>query len=274
MRALRSPLTWATSPAPGDKHGTKNAEKICEIELELLSGSMEHLFTLCHTLQRRLALIPALPTKPSAATSVISRLLQLRRLPRHLAEHPPTPRARHRQLLLAQVEHLQRNESGLLQHKDPGICTSHALPCAACVVPWLFSRPFCRPTTTRNLHRAGETVATAGAYRDWDVFLHDTLPPMLRALPHHPELRALRKLAQHGSRRRPQRNPPALQQCACMVGCCSISPPRMPSTCRKLPTCAISAGNAGRNNGGMKARYWRRKHQPTLRVPCTACAAA
>ena len=183
---------------PGNKRGAKNEEKICEIELELLSGSMEHLFTLCHTLQRRLALIPALPSKAERgyqcylATPAAPAFAP----PPQLSTTDPPGHAL-RQLLLAQVEHLQRNESGLLQHKDPEYLHQSRLALRRLRSALAFFSPLLPADyNTQFAPRWRKLSRLLGHTRDWDVFLHDTLPPMLRALPHHPELRALRKLAQ------------------------------------------------------------------------------
>lgn len=179
------------------KHGEKRSEKICEIELELLSGNVAHLFTLCRALQRRVTLIPALPSK---AERGYQRFLDTPPVP--VFAPPPAlapdadPALALRELLLAQIEHLQRNENGLIRHKDPEYIHQARLALRRLRSALAFFAPLLPPDYLAQFAPRWQKLSRLlGQTRDWDVFLHDTLAPMRRAFPQRSELRALHKLA-------------------------------------------------------------------------------
>lgn len=95
-------------------------EPICELELELLQGEVGELFALARELQADLPLHPALASKAERGYALflgtVARPVKAVSCP---LPATLTPRAAFRDLALAALEHLQRNEAGVGNAAEP-----------------------------------------------------------------------------------------------------------------------------------------------------------
>ncbi|WP_415033434.1 CHAD domain-containing protein [Azonexus sp.] len=187
-------LGWISA---GKHEGKTRKERICELELELLSGGTEQLFTLCHALQRRVTLIPALPSKAERGYRLF---LGTRAAP--VCAPAPTlaaaemPLAAVRRILLADLEHLQHNEAGLLGRKNPEYVHQARLALRRLRSSLAFFAPLLPADYTAHFAPRWQQLARQlGVTRDWDVLLHDTLAPIQHAFPDDPHVRSLCKQA-------------------------------------------------------------------------------
>ncbi len=164
----------------GERH-----ETLCEVELELLNGTVADLFALARELQA------SLPLRPSAASKAERgyRLFRGDDAQPFKARAPAltrdaTPVAAFRRIALACLEQLQRNEAGAAIGDDPEYVHQarvalrrmrSALKLFAPVLPADFA-----PIWGGAL---GTLAAPLGEARNWDVFVGETLPPILSAFP-------------------------------------------------------------------------------------------
>ncbi|MDD2883411.1 MAG: CYTH and CHAD domain-containing protein [Dechloromonas sp.] len=177
-------------------------QKISEVELELLEGDIADLFSFAQQLQQDIALRPAIASKAESGYRLFKRTP-----PRPARSTPSpvrpgqTPIQAFRLIALACLEQLQRNEAGLLTNNQPEYIHQarvairrlrSALALFAPLLPAEFQKNFRKPWK-----KLADTLGTA---RNWDVFIDDTLPPILAAFPDTPAAQRLRKAARQQRR--------------------------------------------------------------------------
>ncbi len=173
---------------------------ICEVELELVSGNMADIFGLTRELQNTLDLRPAVASKAERGYALFAGLPETPFKARTATLDPEmTPVAAFRTIALGCLEHYQRNERGLIASTDPEYVHQarvalrrlrSAIKLFAPVLPADFATAY---------GQTWQTLAGAlGDARNWDVFVAETLPPILAAFPGH---RDARRLAREGARR-------------------------------------------------------------------------
>ncbi len=198
--------TWLLEPAPGVsielaldhgevRHGERR-EPISEIELELLSGPQSALFDLAQALQEEI------PLRPEAASKA-ERGYRLFRdeapRPVRAGASPVTaalaPVAAFRAVAFDCLEQLLRNEAGALRGEDPEFVHQarvavrrlrSALRLWAPLLPADFLDAW-RPAWQAFGQGLGEA-------RNLDVFVNETLPPLLERFPDHAAPRQLQQL--------------------------------------------------------------------------------
>ncbi len=177
--------------------------KISEVELELLDGSVAELFNFAQQLQQDLPLRPAISSKAESGYQLFKHTPPR---PTRAAPSPvrpgQTPIQSFRLIALACLEQLQRNEPGL--RSDNPVEYIHqarvairrlrsALALFAPLLPLEFQKKFRKPWK-----KLADTLGTA---RNWDVFIHETLPPIADAFPEHQGTQSLLKAARQQRRR-------------------------------------------------------------------------
>ena len=177
-------------------------EQICEIELELKSGTPDCLFELA--LEIATALPVRLDNRSKAesgyALAANSKPAPVKAVPAALTAQITVDDA-FVALISECVVHMQANEAGLLQGRDPEYLHQARVGLrrlrsvfrvfAAAVPPEPFATPL------EQLKALGRTL---GAARDWDVFVTDTLRRSARAVTDHPGMAALKRRAQAARR--------------------------------------------------------------------------
>lgn len=170
---------------------------ICEIELELLRGTVEDIFGLTRQLQADLNLVPAIASKAERGYNLFTNT-PLRPFRAKTAPLTPelTPVEAFRQIALGCLEHFQRNEPGLLSGNDLEFVHQarvalrrlrSAIKLFAPVLPAQFVSAY---------GQTWKTLASAlGDARNWDVFLTETLPPIQTAFPDNRDIKQLRNAA-------------------------------------------------------------------------------
>jgi inorganic triphosphatase YgiF len=187
--------------AAGDRR-----EPICEIELELRSGTPRCLFDLA------LEIAAALPVRlenRSKAESGYALAANLKPAPVKAAPAALTAQMTVEEAFVALVSqclgHMQANENGLLQGRDPEYLHQARVGLRrlrsvfrvfGAAVPW---KPF--EALLEQLKALGQTL---GAARDWDVFVTEMLMRSARDVTDHPGIADLKKRAQMARRRADQ----------------------------------------------------------------------
>lgn len=173
---------------------------LCEVELELIDGDIADLFALTRDLQATLPLRPSVASKAERGYALFAdeplRPCKARLAP--LARETP-PIEAFRQIALACLEQLQRNEAGVIAGGDPEFVHQarvslrrlrSALKVFAAVLPENYATAW---------GQAWQTLAAAlGEARNWDVLVHETLPPIQAAFP---DCRPVRRLLNEARRR-------------------------------------------------------------------------
>ncbi len=175
---------------------------ICEVELELLSGAIGDLFALAKALQA------SLPLRPSAASKAERGYAQfLDEPPRpckaRLQPLDPdaTPSQAFRQIALACLEQLQRNEAGVIQGTDPEFVHQARVALRRLRSAIKVFAPALPADFATAWSQAWQTLAAAlGEARNWDVLVNETLPPLQAAFPDHRPLARLAAAAHRQSR--------------------------------------------------------------------------
>ena len=173
---------------------------LCEVELELISGDIADIFALTRLLQETLHLRPSVASKAERGYALFGdealRPFRARLMPLNAKA---TPVEAFRQIALACLEQLQRNEAGIIASGDPEFVHQarvalrrlrSALKLFAPALPQEFADAW---------GQAWQTLASAlGEARNWDVLVSETLPPIEAAFP---DYRPLNRLRAEGRRR-------------------------------------------------------------------------
>ncbi|MBS1144805.1 MAG: hypothetical protein H6R14_2211 [Proteobacteria bacterium] len=175
---------------------------ICEIELELLSGRVEDIFTLTRKLQDNIELCPAIASKAERGYALyLDEPLRPFKSKPVLIDEKQTPIEAFRSIALGCLEHFQRNEKGLLTGSDPEFVHQARVALRRLRSAIKLFAPVLPPEFVNAYGKTWQTLAGAlGDTRNWDVFLAETLPPIAEAFPDNRDIKRLRKAAQHRAR--------------------------------------------------------------------------
>jgi len=173
---------------------------ICEVELELISGNMADIFALTRELQNTLDLLPAVASKAERGYALFAGLPETPYKARTATLDPEmTPVAAFRAIALGCLEHFQRNERGLIASKDPEYVHQARVALRRLRSAIKLFAPVLPVDFVAAYGQTWQTLAGAlGDTRNWDVFVAETLPPILAAFPGH---RDARRLLREGTRR-------------------------------------------------------------------------
>lgn len=160
---------------------------ICEMELELLSGHLDDIFGLTRKLQKDFDLRPAVDSKAERGYALFTDE------PQHPFHAAPvalsaelTPVEAFRRIALNCLEHLQRNEFGLLAGGPPEFIHQARVALRRLRSAIKLFSPVLPRDFVDTYGATWKTLAGAlGTARNWDVFLTETLPPILQAYPEH-----------------------------------------------------------------------------------------
>lgn len=177
-------------------------EKICEIELELLSGKIDDIFGLTRQLQRDFNLHPAIASKAERGYDLFldapQRPFKAKMVPIS-AEQTPVEAFRH--IALNCLEHFQRNEAGLLAGGEAEFIHQARVALRRLRSAIKLFAPVLPAEFVTAYGQTWQTLAGAlGDARNWDVFLEETLPPIEDAFPDHPDVKRLRRAAEQNAR--------------------------------------------------------------------------
>jgi inorganic triphosphatase YgiF len=175
---------------------------ICEIELELLSGRVDDIFSLTRQLQETVDLFPAIASKAERGYALFLNepLRPFKSKPVSINEEQ-TPVDAFRCIALSCLEHFQRNEKGLLTNGDPEFIHQARVALRRLRSAIKLFAPVLPPDFVAAYGQTWQTLAGAlGDTRNWDVFLEETLPPIAEAFPDNRDIKRLRKEAQRRAR--------------------------------------------------------------------------
>jgi len=172
-------------------------EKICEIELELLSGSVTDIFALTRQLQQGINLYPAIASKAERGYNLfLNTPLQPFKARLVAINAQQTPLEAFRAIALGCLEHFQRNEKGLLTTSDPEFIHQARVALRRLRSAIKLFAPVLPAEFVSTYGQTWQTLASAlGEARNWDVFLGETLPPIQQAFPADKDIKRLRKAA-------------------------------------------------------------------------------
>jgi triphosphatase len=182
----------------GEVRTDQTAEPICELELELKSGSPEALFDLAVALQEQVRLRIENRSKVERGQTLAGLVESApckAQTPAIDADMPVS--GAFQTTAFACLSHAQANERGILAGSpDPEYVHQmrvglRRLRSAFSVFGPVLPRPACQPAIDEIRWIAG----TLGPARDWDVFATETLPPILEAFPDHAGLAQLAQAA-------------------------------------------------------------------------------
>jgi len=176
---------------------------ICEIELELLYGHIDDIFGLTRQLQDTLDLRPAIASKAERGYAVfVGTPATPFRAKAATLNSTLTPTQAFRNIALGCLEHYQRNEHGLIASKDPEYVHQARVALRRLRSALKLFAPVLPADFVAAYGQTWQTLASAlGDARNWDVFVSETLPPILAAFPNQRD--ALR-LQREGKRRAQQ----------------------------------------------------------------------
>lgn len=196
----QSQLEVALDQGHIDSHGRR--DKICEIEIELLSGQVADLFALARQLQQDIDLRPAIASKAERGYDLHldapRRPFKAKMAQIHAEQ---TPIQAFRNIAHNCLEHFQRNEAGLLANGEAEFIHQARVALRRLRSAIKLFSPVLPPEFVATYGQTWQTLAGAlGEARNWDVFLEETLPPIEDAFPGHPDIKRLRRLAQQHAR--------------------------------------------------------------------------
>lgn len=176
---------------------------LCELELELLDGEVADLFALCRELQKSFHLHPSAASKAERGYNLFAdeapRPFKARPLP--LAAEL-TPVEAFRRITLGCLEQLQRNEAGIIHGKDPEFVHQGRVALRRMRSAMKLFAPVLPADFVAAYGQAWRALAaTLGTARNWDVFVAETLPPILAAFPAERRARRLLGEGRHRARR-------------------------------------------------------------------------
>lgn len=179
---------------------------ICEIELELIDGHIGDIFGLTRQLQDTLDLRPAVASKAERGYAVFAGTPDTPFRAKTATLGPDlTPIQAFRNIALGCLEHYQRNERGLIASKDPEYVHQARVALRRLRSALKLFAPVLPADFVAAYGQTWQTLASAlGDARNWDVFVSETLPPILAAFPRQRD--ALRLLREGTRRARQARN--------------------------------------------------------------------
>ena len=168
---------------------------ICEIELELVDGHIGDIFGLTRLLQDSLDLRPAIASKAERGYAVFSGMAEKPFRAKAATLCPAqTPVEAFRHIALGCLEHYQRNEHGLIASKDPEYVHQARVALRRLRSALKLFAPVLPADFVAAYGQTWQTLASAlGDARNWDVFVSETLPPILAAFPLHRDAQRLQR---------------------------------------------------------------------------------
>jgi inorganic triphosphatase YgiF len=185
----------------GSIEGGGRKTPICEIELELLDGRIADLFALTRALQDDLDLRPAIASKAERGYALfLGEAPAPFKAKTAAIDESMSPVAAFRAIALGCLEHFQRNERGLAAgDTDPEYVHQARVALRRLRSALKLFAPALPPDFVAAYGQAWQSLAGAlGDARNWDVFVTETLPPLVAAFPEHPDTRRLQR---EGTRR-------------------------------------------------------------------------
>lgn len=166
---------------------------ICEVELELISGRVDDIFELTRQLQQHLPLHPEVASKAERGYRLFrnepEQAFRAKPLPIHADQ---TPVEAFRTIALGCLEHFQRNEAGLLAGGEPEFIHQARVALRRLRSAIKLFAPVLPENFVAAYGQSWQTLAGAlGEARNWDVFLEETLPPIVKAFPHNHDVHRL-----------------------------------------------------------------------------------
>lgn len=166
---------------------------ICEVELELISGRVDDIFELTRQLQQHLPLHPDVASKAERGYRLFrnepEQAFRAKPLPIHADQ---TPVEAFRTIALGCLEHFQRNEAGLLAGGEPEFIHQARVALRRLRSAIKLFAPVLPENFVAAYGQSWQTLAGAlGEARNWDVFLVETLPPIINAFPHNHDVHRL-----------------------------------------------------------------------------------
>lgn len=173
---------------------------LCEVELELVSGEVADLFALTRELQTQFHLHPSVASKAERGYTLFAdepaAPFKAKPLP---VSAEMTPVAAFRTIALGCLEHLQRNEAGVAHSGHPEFVHQARVALRRMRSAMRLFAPVLPGAFVEAYGQAWRTLASGlGNARNWDVFVGETLPPILAAFP---DDRSARRLEREGRRR-------------------------------------------------------------------------
>lgn len=197
-RVIR-PLAWpdGTRVELALDHGSvqagERAEPISEMELELKAGDATRLFDLAQTLAVDLSLRLGHASKAERGYLLAGLVKRAPHKQQRIGLDPAMPAAAAiRRVALACIAQMQANEEGLLAGRDPEYLHQLRVGLRRLRSCMAMLRKHVPPERTQALVEELRWLGRAlNPARDWDVFMTETLPPLLRVFPQDTGLAAL-----------------------------------------------------------------------------------
>lgn len=166
---------------------------ICEVELELISGRVEDIFELTRQLQQHVTLHPEVASKAERGYRLFRSEPEQPFRAKPLPIHPEqTPVEAFRTIALGCLEHFQRNEAGLLAGGEPEFIHQARVALRRLRSAIKLFAPVLPENFVAAYGQSWQTLAGAlGEARNWDVFLEETLPPIVKSFPHNHDVHRL-----------------------------------------------------------------------------------
>ncbi len=159
------------------------SEALCEVELELKSGSAEALYALAQTFASQVLLIPFDASKAQRGTRLAAgkpRAPASAAAPRLDKDMPAC--AAFARIARACLTQLQANLPGLLTEQDPEYLHQARVALRRLRSAAGLFKKLCPPPAP-EMARLADLGRVLGEARDWDVFVLETLPRMMESVP-------------------------------------------------------------------------------------------
>ncbi len=188
-----STIEMAVDRGNVESHGRKTP--ICEIELELVNGRIADIFGLTRKLQDTLDLRPAIASKAERGYALFADAPETPfRAKAAPLDASLRPIAAFRNIALGCLEHFQRNERGLIASDDPEYVHQARVALRRLRSAIKLFAPILPADFVAAYGQTWQTLAGAlGETRNWDVFVSETLPPIVAAFPKHRDASRLRR---------------------------------------------------------------------------------
>jgi inorganic triphosphatase YgiF len=160
-------------------------EALCEVELELISGEVGDLFGFARELLAALPLRPSVASKAERGYRLYTAAPEQPFKSRAPALDPElSPIGAFREIAYSCLEQLQRNEPGILGQPDPEYVHQARVALRRLRSAIKVFAPILPEAFVSIWGSAWRALAGAlGDARNWDVFVAETLPPILTAFP-------------------------------------------------------------------------------------------
>ena len=163
---------------------------ISEMELQLVSGTVDDLYTIGAALSRRIPLVPSLVSKVERGYELFLDVKPAPAKARTLAlDADGAPLAAFRLIALDCLAHMHMNHAGALTGDDPEYVHQMRVATRRLRAAMRMFKPLLPTDFVQELTSAlRELMATLGRVRDFDVLMAEIVSPVARALPEDPRL--------------------------------------------------------------------------------------